>query len=57
MDFLNYLIDYNFSADPRIKQLSDRKIAEWRKWFDSRLDDAIEAAATQQHPEIERELI
>lgn len=28
-------------------------MAEWRRWFDSRLDDAIEAAATQQHPEIE----
>lgn len=26
---------------------------EWRRWFDSRLDDAIEAASTQQHPEIE----
>lgn len=42
-------------SDPRIKQLSDHKIAEWRRWFDSRLDDAIEAAATTQHPEIERE--
>lgn len=29
-------------------------MAEWRNWFDSRLDNAIEAAATQEHPEIER---
>lgn len=29
-------------------------MAEWRSWFDSRLDDAIEAASTQQNPEIER---
>lgn len=39
--------------DPRLKQLSDNKMAEWRRWFDTRLDDAIEAASTQQHPEIE----
>lgn len=29
-------------------------MAEWRNWFDSRLDNAIEAASTQQHPDIER---
>lgn len=40
-------------SDPRLKQLSENKVAEWRRWFDTRLDDAIEAAATQQHPEIE----
>lgn len=28
-------------------------MAEWRNWFDSRLDDAIEAAATQDNPQIE----
>lgn len=32
--------------DPRIKQLGEDKMAEWRRWFDARLDDAIEAAAT-----------
>ena len=42
-----------FRADPRLKQLSENKMAEWRRWFDTRLDDAIEAASTQQHPEIE----
>lgn len=40
-------------SDPRLKQLSDNKMEEWRRWFDTRLDDAIEAASTQQHPEIE----
>ncbi|KAI9583758.1 dynamin-like 120 kDa protein, mitochondrial isoform X1 [Glossina fuscipes] len=33
--------------DPRLKQLSEDKIAEWRRWFDTRLDDAIEAADYQ----------
>lgn len=32
------------SLDPKLKQLGEDKIAEWRAWFDSRLDDAIEAA-------------
>lgn len=40
--------------DPRLKKLSEDKMSEWRSWFDSRLDDAIEAASTQQHPDIER---
>lgn len=40
-------------SDPRIKQLSDDKMAEWRVWFDSRLDNAIEAAETQENPQIE----
>lgn len=39
--------------DPRLKQLGENKMAEWRMWFDSRLDDAIEAAATQDNPQIE----
>lgn len=42
-------------SDPRLKQLSENKMAEWRNWFDSRLDNAIEAAATQKHPDIESE--
>lgn len=39
--------------DPRLKQLGEDKMAEWRRWFDSRLDDAIEAAATQDNSQIE----
>lgn len=30
---------------------------EWRKWFDSRLDDAIEAAATQENTELDGKVI
>lgn len=45
-----------YISDPRLKQLTDSKVNEWRRWFDTRLDDAIEAASTQQHPEIERKL-
>lgn len=33
--------------DPRLKQLGEDKLGEWRQWFDSRLDDAIEAADYQ----------
>lgn len=40
-------------SDPRLKQLSENKMNEWRRWFDTRLDDAIEAAAKEPHPEIE----
>lgn len=40
-------------SDPQLKQLGEDKMAEWRRWFDNRLDNAIEAATTQQHPEIE----
>lgn len=39
--------------DPRLKQLSEHKLNEWRQWFDQRLDNAIEAAETQQNPQIE----
>lgn len=39
--------------DPRLKQLGEQKVAEWRTWFDSRLDDAIEAAATQENKQLE----
>lgn len=41
-------------TDPRLRQLGEKKVDEWRKWFDTRLDDAIEAASKQPHPEIER---
>lgn len=33
--------------DPKLKELSEEKIAEWKIWFDNRLDDAIEAADYQ----------
>ncbi|XP_068145005.1 dynamin-like GTPase OPA1, mitochondrial isoform X2 [Drosophila tropicalis] len=33
--------------DPKLKQLGEDKLTEWRSWFDSRLDDAIEAADIQ----------
>uniref|UniRef100_A0A182WFQ7 Dynamin-like GTPase OPA1, mitochondrial n=1 Tax=Anopheles minimus TaxID=112268 RepID=A0A182WFQ7_9DIPT len=43
----------SIEIDPRIKQLSEHKLNEWRQWFDQRLDNAIEAAETQQNPQIE----
>lgn len=30
--------------DPRLKVFGDRKISELRAWFDTRLEDAIQAA-------------
>ncbi|XP_017868570.1 PREDICTED: dynamin-like 120 kDa protein, mitochondrial isoform X2 [Drosophila arizonae] len=33
--------------DPRLKQLGEDKLSEWRSWFDNRLDDALEAADYQ----------
>lgn len=45
---------YFDDTDPRLKQLTDSKVSEWRNWFDTRLDDAIEAASAKKHPEIER---
>lgn len=44
---------FPFILDPRLKQLSENKMNEWRQWFDQRLDNAIEAAETQQNPQIE----
>lgn len=34
-------------ADPRLKQLGDEKIKEWQAWFDTRLDNAIEAVEVE----------
>jgi len=34
-------------VDPKLKQLGEDKLSEWRSWFDNRLDDAIEAADYQ----------
>lgn len=33
--------------DPRLKQLGEEKVNEWRLWFDNRLDNAIEAAEVE----------
>lgn len=33
--------------DPRLKQLGEEKMGEWRLWFDNRLDNAIEAAEVE----------
>ncbi|XP_055627530.1 dynamin-like 120 kDa protein, mitochondrial isoform X2 [Toxorhynchites rutilus septentrionalis] len=43
----------SIEIDPRLKQLSENKMNEWRQWFDQRLDNAIEAAETQHNPQIE----
>ncbi|XP_055593264.1 dynamin-like 120 kDa protein, mitochondrial isoform X2 [Uranotaenia lowii] len=43
----------SIEIDPRLKQLSENKINEWREWFDRRLDNAIEAAETQKNEQIE----
>ncbi|CAO1305992.1 unnamed protein product [Diamesa tonsa] len=37
----------SIELDPRIKQLGEDKMSEWRLWFDNRLDNAIEAAAIE----------
>jgi hypothetical protein len=34
-------------SDPRLKQLSEQKMDEWRAWFDNRLDNAIEAVEVE----------
>lgn len=39
--------------DPRLKQLGEEKMSEWRSWFDSRLDNAIEAAEHQDNKQID----
>jgi optic atrophy protein 1 len=43
----------SLSLDPRLKSLTEAKMAEWRAWFDNRLDNAIEAAETVEQPQIE----
>lgn len=37
----------NAFSDPRLKQLGEEKMSEWRLWFDNRLDNAIEAAEVE----------
>lgn len=34
----------NIEIDPRIKALSEAKYAQFKTWFDQRLDDAVAAA-------------
>ncbi|XP_055837904.1 dynamin-like 120 kDa protein, mitochondrial isoform X2 [Episyrphus balteatus] len=41
------LVKNAIEIDPKLKQLGEEKLAEWRMWFDTRLEDAIEAADTQ----------
>uniref|UniRef100_A0A7G3AHH8 Dynamin-like GTPase OPA1, mitochondrial n=1 Tax=Lutzomyia longipalpis TaxID=7200 RepID=A0A7G3AHH8_LUTLO len=43
----------SIEIDPRLKKISEEKLAEWRAWFDNRLDNAIEAAETTENPTIE----
>lgn len=37
--------------DPRLKKLGEEKMDEWKKWFDSRLENAIETAEIEQQLE------
>ncbi|XP_055916150.1 dynamin-like 120 kDa protein, mitochondrial isoform X2 [Eupeodes corollae] len=41
------LMKNTIEIDPKLKQLGEEKLAEWRMWFDNRLEDAIEAADLQ----------
>ncbi|KAH8308759.1 hypothetical protein KR059_001318, partial [Drosophila kikkawai] len=41
------LVKNAIDIDPKLKQLGEDKLSEWRSWFDNRLDDAIEAADYQ----------
>ena len=43
----------SIQIDPRLKQLTEERMAAWREWFDSRLDNAIKAAETNENPELE----
>ncbi|XP_057365629.1 dynamin-like 120 kDa protein, mitochondrial [Daphnia carinata] len=38
----------NLDIDPRLKVFGDRKISELRAWFDSRLEDAIQAVEEEE---------
>lgn len=41
------IFSQSYKIDPKIKELSEQKIHEWRQWFDNRLDDAIQTADRQ----------
>lgn len=43
----NYEIPIFHALDPNLKQLGEERMKEWRLWFDSRLDNAIEAAEVE----------
>uniref|UniRef100_U5EJB3 Dynamin-like GTPase OPA1, mitochondrial n=1 Tax=Corethrella appendiculata TaxID=1370023 RepID=U5EJB3_9DIPT len=43
----------SINIDPRLKALTENKLNEWRIWFDERMNNAIEAAETQENPQIE----
>lgn len=42
-----FIIFYFLFLDPRLKELGEERMTEWRKWFDNRLDNAIEAAEVE----------
>lgn len=43
----------SIQLDPRLKELTDQRMAAWRNWFDSRLDNAIKAAESAENPELD----
>lgn len=43
----------SIQVDPRLKELTEQRMAAWRNWFDSRLDNAIKAAETTDNPELD----
>lgn len=43
----------SIQLDPRLKELTDQRMAAWRNWFDSRLDNAIKAAESSENPELD----
>lgn len=47
----------SIQIDPRLKKLTDDRMASWRAWFDSRLDDAIKAAETTDNPDVDSRLM
>ncbi|KAL1491006.1 hypothetical protein ABEB36_011668 [Hypothenemus hampei] len=46
----------NIEIDPRIKSLSEAKYAQFRNWFDQRLDDAVAAAEKVEQQNQQKEL-
>lgn len=51
LNIFRILLDINSIlqiSDPRIKQVGENKMAELRDWFDTRLENAIEAAEEQE---------
>lgn len=53
MKVSNFILSILNNLDPHLKQLGEEKVQEWRNWFDSRLDNAIEVAENQENQQIE----